>query len=153
MNRFSRKPVKSFRSFFHCGKLILMDWFQKALILPAFQLFIREMKEEIVGRRSYILDYPNMEVKSSLNRWILNYLVADVVAKSENENALVKAVIENRPKDLKPLFQSFFASIPHDWYRKNQLAGYEGYYASIFYCYFIRISLLSVLNFQKKSGI
>jgi hypothetical protein len=77
-----------------------------------------------------------MEVKSSLNRWILNEMVQDVVAKTENENELVQAILENRPSDLKAVFQRFFASIPHDWYRKNQLAGYEGYYASIFYCYF-----------------
>jgi ATP-dependent exoDNAse (exonuclease V) beta subunit len=37
--------------------------------------------------------------------------------------------------------QAFFASIPHDWYRKNQLAGYEGYYASIVYCYFTALGL------------
>ncbi|MBF0468399.1 MAG: ATP-binding protein [Desulfamplus sp.] len=109
----------------------------ETILFQTGYLTIREMTEEIVGRRSYILDYPNMEVKSSLNRWILNYLVADVVAKSQNENALVKAIIENRPSDLKLLFQSFFSSIPHDWYRKNQLENYEGYYASIFYCYFV----------------
>ena len=31
---------------------------------------------------------------------------------------------------------SFFASIPHEWYRKNQLSGFEGYYASVVYAYF-----------------
>jgi hypothetical protein len=34
------------------------------------------------------------------------------------------------------LFEAFFASIPHDWYRSNRLAQYEGYYASIFYSHF-----------------
>ena len=108
----------------------------ETLLFQTGYLTIREVIEDILGRRTYLLDYPNMEVKSSFNRWILNYLVVDVVAKSENENALVKAIIEHRPHDLKHIFQSFFASIPHDWYRKNQLASYEGYYASIFYCYF-----------------
>lgn len=32
-------------------------------------------------------------------------------------------------------FHSFFASIPHDWYRKNPIAKYEGYYASVVYTY------------------
>ncbi len=31
---------------------------------------------------------------------------------------------------------SFFASIPYDCYRKNALAGYEGFYASVVYAYF-----------------
>jgi hypothetical protein len=42
---------------------------------------------------------------------------------------------------LKDLFHAFFASIPHDWYRKNQLAQFEGYYASIFYSYFAALGL------------
>ncbi len=42
---------------------------------------------------------------------------------------------------LHTLFHAFFASIPHDWYRKNLLAGYEAYYASIFYTYFASIGL------------
>ena len=45
------------------------------------------------------------------------------------------------PEALRDIFHAFFASIPHDWYRKNQLAGYEGYYASIFYCYFAALGL------------
>jgi hypothetical protein len=41
--------------------------------------------------------------------------------------------------ELKDVFTRFFASIPHDWYRKNQLAGC--YYASIVYCYFVALGL------------
>ena len=42
---------------------------------------------------------------------------------------------------LKDLFNAFYASIPHDWYRKNKLANFEGYYASIFYSYFAALGL------------
>jgi len=38
--------------------------------------------------------------------------------------------------NLREVFYSFFASIPHEWYRKNQLSGFEGYYASVVYAYF-----------------
>ena len=31
--------------------------------------------------------------------------------------------------------------LKHDWYRKNEIAGYEGYYASVFYCYFKALGL------------
>ena len=30
---------------------------------------------------------------------------------------------------------SHFASIPHDWYRNNIIANYEGFYASVVYSY------------------
>ncbi len=42
---------------------------------------------------------------------------------------------------LRDIFYGFFAGIPHDWYRKTELAGYEGFYASIFYCYFAALGL------------
>ena len=34
------------------------------------------------------------------------------------------------------MLYSFFASIPHDWYRNNDIALYEGFYASIVYALF-----------------
>ena len=30
----------------------------------------------------------------------------------------------------------FIASIPYEWYTNNDIAGFEGYYASVFYSYF-----------------
>ena len=42
---------------------------------------------------------------------------------------------------MQELFQSFFAAIPHDWFRKNNIEEYEGFYASIFYAYFCALGL------------
>ena len=42
---------------------------------------------------------------------------------------------------LKGLFQAFFASIPHQWFTKNAIADYEGYYASVVYAYFVAAGL------------
>ena len=39
------------------------------------------------------------------------------------------------------VMQSHFASIPHDWYRKNDIDKYERYYASVFYAYFASIGV------------
>ena len=39
------------------------------------------------------------------------------------------------------LFHAFFASIPYEWYTNNDIAGYEGYYASVFYSYFAALGL------------
>jgi hypothetical protein len=36
---------------------------------------------------------------------------------------------------VREIFHALYASIPHDWYRNNPLADYEGHYASIFYSY------------------
>ena len=42
---------------------------------------------------------------------------------------------------LKTLFHAFFASIPYEWYTNNDIAQYEGYYASVFYSYFASLGL------------
>ncbi len=39
------------------------------------------------------------------------------------------------------VFKSFFSSIPSDWYRKNDTAKYEGFYASVFYAYFAALGV------------
>ena len=39
------------------------------------------------------------------------------------------------------MFQAFFASIPYQWHTKNDIAGYEGYYASLFYSWFAAAGL------------
>ncbi|MEN9946220.1 MAG: hypothetical protein RLZZ293_606, partial [Pseudomonadota bacterium] len=39
-------------------------------------------------------------------------------------------------EQLQEILSSHFASIPHDWYRNNKIANYEGFYASVVYSYF-----------------
>ena len=84
----------------------------------------------------YRLGYPNLEVKYSLTNVLLNSLVSDYQKKEKNKTSFYRAFTQGNLEELKSIFHSFFASIPHDWYRKNQISGYEGYYATIFYCYF-----------------
>jgi len=90
---------------------------------------------------SYNLVYPNFEVKKSLTDYILTYLVDQLEIKGPNRRKLWKVLQQPDFAEFQDLFQSFFSSIPADWYRKNHLANYEGYYASIFYCYFSALGL------------
>ena len=97
--------------------------------------------EQIGSFTQYGLGYPNLEVKSSLCNAFLTRLSQDRLAKTRNQSALLHALMAHDPDRPKASFQAFFAFIPHDWYRKNQIAGYEGYYASIVYCYFASTGL------------
>ncbi len=54
---------------------------------------------------------------------------------------LLQLLKTNDIASMQELFHSFYSSIPHDWYRRNQLENYEGYYASIFYSYFAALGL------------
>ena len=39
------------------------------------------------------------------------------------------------------LLEDRTAGIPYEWHRRNQIARYEGYYASVFYSYFAALGL------------
>jgi hypothetical protein len=93
-------------------------------------------QETLGGMRRYTLRYPNQEVRQSLADYILSYFTTTPVVQQNNAFALYEILESNDFDRLHELFYAFFASIPYDWYHKQQTAGYEAYYASIVYCYF-----------------
>ena len=104
------------------------------------------------GRLELTLRYPNKEVQSSLNDALLRELSQDPMVPAVNVSRLYDILMADDLPALRELFHSFFASIPHDWYRKNQLAGYEGYYASIFYSYFAALGLEIIVEDATNKG-
>ena len=93
-------------------------------------------EEELGGEALYRLGYPNREVRQSLNRVLLRRLVQDVTQQMANSTRLARLLEAPDCAGLRELFQAFFASIPYQWYTNNDIADYEGYYASVFYSYF-----------------
>ena len=100
-----------------------------------------EHARKVAGKTFYKLQYPNMEVKSSLSDYILNRYVHDNVLKEKTQIQIYQALQKMDMDSLNRIFHALFSGIPHDWYRKNHLAEYEGYYASVFYCYFTALGL------------
>jgi hypothetical protein len=90
--------------------------------------------EEVFQNISYVLKYPNHEVKTSLNKYIFDYLIDKHIGKFQTD--FFYAIRDNKIEDMKRNLSSLFASIPNDNYRKNEIANYEGYYASVLYSYF-----------------
>ena len=93
------------------------------------------------GEMFYRLGYPNQEVQQSLNRSLLNYLTGDASRRAAHSARLYDLLEANDFAGLKTLFHAFFASIPYEWYTNNDIANYEGYYASVFYSYFAALGL------------
>ncbi|WPD21725.1 MAG: ATP-binding protein [Candidatus Electrothrix scaldis] len=89
----------------------------------------------------YHLGFPNHEVRKSLSGSILHWYSQELASLKRNQVALFRALQANNFAALEEIFHAFFASIPHDWYRKNELSGYEGYYCSVVYCYFAALGL------------
>lgn len=87
----------------------------------------------------YKLQIPNNEVRLGLNDYLLRMFYgggSNSGARSELYQKIYFAISQNRPQDLEPAFISFFESIPHEWYRKNDIAHFEGFFSSMFYAFF-----------------
>ena len=91
---------------------------------------------EVGGMKLYRLGYPNREVRQSLNLVLLRHLVQDTQRQTANSMRLERLLKTADCAGLQELFHAFFASIPYEWHTNNDIARYEGYYASVFYSYF-----------------
>ena len=109
----------------------------EALLFQTGYLTIRAT-ESRGGRTRYRLGYPNREVFQSLNESLLAYLTRDS-QRERNGDRLYDLLMAGDVAALKDLFHAFFASIPYEWYTGNDLARFEGYYASVFYTYFASV--------------
>ena len=112
----------------------------EALLFQTGYLTITD-EEDFGGEPVYRLGYPNREVRQSLNRSLLRYLVRDSTRQMANSVRLYRLLEANDFAGLETLFHAFFASIPYEWYTNNDIADYEGYYASVFYSYFAGLGL------------
>ena len=93
------------------------------------------------GEPVYRLGYPNHEVRCSLNRWLLRGMAPDS-GRGEADQARLHALTETDDLDgVRGLFEAFFAGIPYEWYRRNDLAHYEGYWAALMYSHFAAAGL------------
>ena len=93
------------------------------------------------GRQYYRLGYPNREVRQSFNESLLDYLTRDEPRRESNSIRLGRLLRSGDFAGLERLFHAFFASIPYEWHTRNEIARYEGYYASVFYSYFAGLGL------------
>ena len=107
----------------------------EALLFQTGYLTIKDVRDR-GGVLRYRLGYPNREVRQSLNESLLRRLVQDATRQTANSDRLYDLLEANDFAGLETLFQAFFASIPYEWYTNNDIAAYEGYYASVFYSYF-----------------
>jgi len=104
------------------------------LLFQAGYLTVKEWHSSIEGTY-YVLSYPNKEVRSALNR-VLFYALTSL--EEEGGRLSLRARESLKRGDVEgfgEVLKSLFAGIPFDWYRKNNLSEYEGYYASVIYSF------------------
>ena len=91
-------------------------------------------EERNAGARRYRLGYPNREVRRGLAGSLLEALAPHW--RRAGDAGALRRLLETRDwAGLEALFRRLLAGIPHDWHRRNDLARYEGYWASVFYAF------------------
>ncbi len=124
----------------------------EALLFQAGYLTIVRIEEPLPDYWIYVLGYPNHEVETCLNASLLSAFGLDGQKALQNRLGLLSLLKVNDFMGMESLFTAFFASIPHDWYRNNPIAQYEGYYASVFYSYFAALGLDIILEDTTNHG-
>ncbi len=115
--------------------------------------YLTIIQTEPRGSRTYYrLSYPNQEVRQSLNESLLNHLTGSPAQQAEHSARLYDLLLVNDFAGLKNLFKAFFASIPYQWHTNNDIANYEGYYASVFYSYFASVGFDIVVEDSGSDG-
>ncbi len=127
------------------------DMATQALLFQTGYLTIHHTEPR--GNRTYYrLSYPNQEVRQSLNESLLNHLTGSPAQQAEHSARLYDLLLVNDFAGLENLFKAFFASIPYQWHTNNEIANYEGYYASVFYSYFASVGLDIVVEDSSNQG-
>ena len=108
--------------------------------------------EDRAGDALLRLGYPNREVRQSLNQSLLGGLLPQESSRLDQSIKLVQQLADNDLAGLEASIRALFASIPCNWHVKNEIAHYEGYYASVFYSHFAATGLEVRVEDASSSG-
>ena len=123
----------------------------EALLFQTGYLTIHD-ERDVGGEAAYRLGYPNREVRQSLNRSLLSRLADDPSGPTGHRVRLYDLLRDNDFDGMEALLRAFFAGIPYQWHTKNDIADYEGYYASVFYALFASAGLDMTVEDSSSRG-
>ena len=112
----------------------------EALLFQTGYLTIRG-REVLDGKTYYRLGYPNREVRQSLNESLLSHLAEDPSRTARHGIQWHRLLRANDFEGLGALLHAMLAGIPCQWHVRNDIADYEGYYASVFHTCFVALGL------------
>ena len=111
-------------------------------------------EEDVGGLQLFRLGYPNREVRQSLNEHLLRGMTPARSRRLDTSVRLRELLAANDFEGVEALFRALFSSIPYEWHTRNEIARYEGYYASVFYSHFAAAGLeVSVENSTSRGRV
>ncbi len=112
----------------------------EALLFQTGYLTITD--EEQAGFNTlYRLDYPNQEVRISLNQGLLAYLGQTVTDVAGQGHSLRSSLETHDFTGFAATLRAWLASIPYQWHTTDDLARYEAWYASLLHMVFRSIGV------------
>jgi len=121
------------------GSFRIEDLEPETLLFQAGYLTIKDVSSDSVRGTRYTLGFPNREVRQAFSALMLAFLTSGPADARGRLDRLYDIMDAGDTGALRALVHSFFASIPNDWYRKNRISEFEGYYASVVYAYFASV--------------
>lgn len=98
---------------------------------------------------SYLLSYPNHEVRYSL----MNYLLDNYLTDTPHDIGTVRqALIDQDFVTLEQRFRALFDGIANENYRNNNIAQYEGYYAAVVYAFLCSLGMETQAEVSSNKG-
>ena len=119
------------------GSFDIEDLRLETMLFQAGYLTIKDSSSDPEEGTRYTLGFPNREVRAAFSRSVLAMLRGDDGPPADT--LLRRAIEVGDTEALRTVVHSFFASIPNDWYRKNRISDFEGYYSNVVYAYFASV--------------
>ncbi len=111
-----------------------------ALLFQCGYLTIDKHEVQPAGIR-YTLYYPNHEVRQSLNQQLVGAVSGNFAKVEKRAKNMARFLADNDFEEFKAELSSFFSNIPNEWYARNPVQHYEGFYASMVYACFTAIGV------------
>ncbi len=121
------------------GSFDIDDISLETLMFQSGYLTIKEVIQ-YRGRIRYRLMFPNLEVKMSFSSYLLRSF-ANNQNKEHISNDLFDIFHSSQIDKLESVIRRLFASIAYNNFTKNEIASYEGFYASVLYAYFSSLGI------------
>ena len=107
----------------------------EVLLYQAGYLTIQSQEITIFDTIEYKLKLPNKEIKISFNDMIIDMINSDADNNCIKTN-IYKSLLNAKLEALQNSLMTMFSAIPYNNHTGNNIAHYEGFYASVIYVYF-----------------
>lgn len=115
------------------GKSLSVDVIKKEMFAENKELF-KGLYSSVLCENYCLLAYLNYGLKTGINNHFTSYFTSiNSINTYDIKNQVVDVILNNKVEKLEEVLKSFYTLIHYEWYIKNELDKYKGYYTSVLY--------------------